>query len=241
MRKLLLIPAIFLSVMAAAQTKTPIVVELFTSEGCSSCPPADQLLIYLDRDQPIPGADLIVLSEHVDYWDHDGWKDRFSSRLFTNRQQDYAFYFTREAYTPQIVVNGRAEFVGNDSAAALRTLERAANAKKSPPQVRLTHDGDRLHIHVSGAERHPMNVLCAITEGNLATKVGAGEKSGRELHHTAVVRMLTKVGSTRDGNFESDFPLKLSPDWRVENLRAVVFLQNGSAGEITGASQVPLK
>lgn len=241
MRNLLLITAILLSVLAAAQTKTPVVVELFTSEGCSSCPPADQLVTYLDKTQPIAGADLIVLGEHVDYWDHDGWKDRFSSRLFTTRQQDYSFYFTREPYTPQIVVNGHAEFVGNDSSTAMRTLAEAAKPRKSSPQIHLTREGDHLHIQVSGAERHPVNVFCAITERDLSTKVGAGENRGRELHHTAVVRTLAKVGATHDGGFDTEFPLKLSPDWRAENLRAVVFLQNGNAGEITGAFQIPLK
>lgn len=240
MRRLLILAAIILPTLAAAQSKTPVLVELFTSEGCSSCPPADQLLIYLDRNQPIAGADVIVLSEHVDYWDHDGWKDRFSSRLFTARQQDYSFYFTREPYTPQMVVNGRAEFVGNDSSAAMRTLAQAAKPRKSSPQIHLTRDGDHLHIQVSGVDRHPLNVLCAITERDLSTRVGAGENRGRELHHTAVVRVLSKVGATRDGGFESDFPLKLSPDWRPENLRAVVFLQNGTAGEITGATQIQL-
>ncbi len=226
---------------AQTQTKTPVVVELFTSEGCSSCPPADQLLFRLEQ-QPVPNADIILLGEHVDYWDQLGWRDRFSSSRFTDRQTLYANHFRIDGpYTPQMVVNGRAEFVGNDSDKALREITRASQASGPVPHIQITRQQDRLHVTVASAAARPFNVLCAITERDLTTKVGGGENGGHELHHTAVVRQLTKLGATRDGHFESDVPLKLSSDWRPENLHAVVFLQNGSSGEITGATQIPLK
>jgi hypothetical protein len=240
MLKLSLVSVLLFSTLCTAQTKTPVLVELFTSEGCSSCPSADQLLIRLDREQPVAGAEVIVLGEHVDYWDQDGWRDRFSSRTFTSRQENYANHFSGDAYTPQMVVNGSVEFVGNDSDKALRTIAQEGKSSKAASQITLVRDGDRLRITVTGAGSRGVNVLCAITERDLSTHVGDGENRGRELHHTAVVRDLRKLGTTRDGRFESDYPLHFSPDWRPENLRAVVFLQNGNAGPISGAAQIAL-
>src|SRR4051794_27969654 len=103
-----------------------VVLELFTSEGCSSCPPADQFLQRLVDSQPIADVQIIALGEHVDYWDRLGWKDRFSSALFTTRQQTYGNTFNLSSiYTPQIVVDGRAELVGTDAEAARLAIERA--------------------------------------------------------------------------------------------------------------------
>src|SRR5437870_9783817 len=97
----------------SAQVAAPVVVELFTSEGCSSCPPADELLARLEREQPVANARVIALEEHVDYWNQLGWNDRFSNSLFRGRQNDYARFFrTENIYTPQMIVNGQAEFVG---------------------------------------------------------------------------------------------------------------------------------
>jgi hypothetical protein len=242
MLKLSLACVILLAAVCAAQTTSPVVVELFTSEGCSSCPPADRLLIELDQKQQVDGSDIIVLGEHVDYWDGLGWRDRFSSARFTERQQAYAERFRISGpYTPQMVVNGSTEFVGNDSRTATKNIQQAAHRPTPAATIHVTQAADHLHISITGAGKHAANVLCAITERELTTKVGAGENNGRELHHTAVVRDLRKVGTTRDGSFETDVPLKFSSDWRIENLRAVVFLQSGNAGEILSATQVPLK
>ena len=241
MRKLSLVLVLLLATLASAQTKSPVLVELFTSEGCSSCPPADQLLIQLDQKQPIAGADVIVLGEHVDYWDQLGWLDRFSSRKFTDRQQSYANRFRIDGpYTPQMVVNGTTEFVGNDSDKAFGAIKRASVSAHESPAITIQRSGDHIHVRVDNAGTKPLDVLCAITERDLSTKVGGGENHGRELHHTAVVRELHKLGSTHDGRFDSDYPLHFSKDWRPENLRAVVFVQSGNAGPISSAVQISL-
>src|ERR1044072_3572695 len=114
-----------------------VLVELFTSEGCSSCPPADALLERLDRAQPVAGAQIIVLSEHVDYWNHIGWADPYSSPAFSARQQQYARRFrTQGPYTPQMVVDGRTEFVGSDARSAESSIRDAFGQPKVA--VRIT-------------------------------------------------------------------------------------------------------
>jgi hypothetical protein len=120
--------------------RVPVIVELFTSEGCSSCPPADGLLEMLLQDQPIKGVHVIPMSEHVTYWDHQGWKDPFSAQQFTARQQQYGLRFNLDSiYTPQLVIDGAREFVGSDKRAIERALADAA--KVSTSRRRPTADG----------------------------------------------------------------------------------------------------
>ena len=131
---ILLAAALLPAAAILAQTpRTPVLVELFTSEGCSSCPPADALLARLDRDQPVPNADIITLGEHVDYWDSLGWHDRFSSHQFTLRQSEYTQRLRLDdSYTPQMIVDGTSQFVGNDAAHALRAIAEAARTPNIP-------------------------------------------------------------------------------------------------------------
>ena len=225
--------------LAAAETRAPVVVELFTSEGCSSCPSADKLLSEIERTQPVANAQVLVLSEHVDYWNRLGWRDPFSTHGFSQRQSAYADTFHNDGvYTPQMVVDGHAVFVGSISAIAKRAIADAAAKPKA--QVSIT-GGDKLTVNV---EQVPGNadadVLLAITETNLRSEVRSGENSGRQLNHTGVVRRLTVLGQTHEGSFSSQASAQLAPDWKRSNIQAVVFVQDRKTKQILGAATVKL-
>src|SRR5712671_2412583 len=126
-------------------TRVPVLLELFTSEGCSDCPPADRLLELLDQKQPVAGADLVVLSEHVDYWDRLGWKDPFSSPVSTARQQDYTNKYNLDGvYTPQLVVDGRYGIVGSDSREVTNAIQKAIREPKIPITIsKVSRNGNQ--------------------------------------------------------------------------------------------------
>lgn len=213
----------------------PVVVELFTSEGCSSCPPADELLGRLR--QQVPGAEVIPLGFHVDYWNSLGWKDRFSSSAYSHRQEEYAEHFHTEGpYTPQMVVNGEKQFVGSSSSEARQAIEQASH-ESQPAEVTLANAGPgKLAVRIHGAGTG--QVMLAITEDNLETKVGRGENSGRTLHHQAVVREFHQIGEVRDGKFEAGLPLRLDREWKRQDLHAVVFVEDPATGKITAAASL---
>ncbi|HKF23460.1 MAG TPA: DUF1223 domain-containing protein [Candidatus Angelobacter sp.] len=217
-----------------------VVVELFTSEGCSDCPPADALLARLRRGPAPDGAEVITLGLHVDYWNSQGWKDRFSSSDYSERQQRYASKLRLGGpYTPQMVVDGVSQFVGNDPRAADQAIRDAARRPQSAT-VQIADDGSKLDVTVKAPQQTSGDVMLAITEDNLMTKVTAGENNKRELHHAAVVRDLRSLGRLHDGNFEAAFPLKLNKDWKRDDLRIVVFVQEPHTGPILGAASLQL-
>jgi hypothetical protein len=237
--------------LSAAEGPTPVIVELFTSEGCSDCPPADTLLEKLIATQPVAGAEIIGLGQHVDYWDRLGWKDRFSSATLTARQQLYQTRFgTESIYTPQMVVDGRAEFVGSDASAARKAIERTLTAPHGVMKLTLADDGARaLHVSVAMADLpHPArgdraDIIVLITESGLTTDVKRGENHGKVLKHAPVVRYLATVGQTEgdasSGSARADIPL--SPDWQREHLAVVAFLQEVRGRAILASATVPLK
>lgn len=225
-----------------------VLVELFTSEGCSSCPPADKLLTELDENQPVTGAQVIALSEHVDYWNRLGWKDPFSSAQFTERQTDYSkTLHVEDIYTPQMIVDGQNQFVGNQRAAALEAIAKAAQSPKASVEAVVKSSAANsitLSIQVSDvpdvSRGDRADVLLAITEGGLMSNVARGENAGRRLTHSAVTRRLVKVGTIEGKDFNAEQAVHLESIWKRARLRAVVFVQERGSRRILGAAAIKL-
>ena len=223
-----------------------VVVELFTSEGCSSCPPADALLKELSEQQRVTGVQIIALEEHVDYWNHLGWRDPYSTAEFSQRQSDYAQVFgTDSVYTPQMVVDGQSEFVGSRSLAAREAIEKAANLPKADISLVASANASpgkpavEVQIkNLDGISQHAeTEVWVAVTEKGLQTDVKAGENSGETLKHAAVVRSLKKIDTVRDPiGYQHQIQLVIHPGWKEENLAVVAFLAEKRSHKIIGAA-----
>ena len=219
--------------------KQPVLVELFTSEGCSSCPPADRVLTVLQNDQLVRNADVITLEFHVDYWNYLGWKDPFSSPAYTRRQQAYARQFGLDSsYTPQMVVDGSREFVGSNRATANDTISKSAAEPKAA--VELSLGANNLQVNVSDLGSHAdATVYLAVAESKLVTKVGGGENSGSTLEHTSVVRELTPIGALKasEKSLRIDQPIQSKAGWKSENVKYVVFVQENSTLKVLAVRQ----
>jgi hypothetical protein len=224
----------------------PVVVELFTSEGCSSCPPADLFLQKLDTYQPVEGAQMIVLSEHVTYWDHDGWKDPNSSEALTDRQSSYESALgKKDPFTPQIIVDGDQELTLQSPPPHVKeVLQQARDEAKIPVQITGVAVGQGepsvLRAHVDTGEnstKHNADVYVALALNHVESQVLKGENGGRHLVHVAVVRRIVKVGKLSKGkSFAEDIQVKLTPKDDPKNLRVVAFVQESGPGKILGAA-----
>ena len=235
-----------------ADTNAPVMVmaELFTSEGCSSCPPADDVLTRFISSQPVPGVIVVGLGEHVDYWDRLGWRDPFSSASLTSRQSQYSanVFRTGSIYTPQIVIDGRLEGIGSDFSAIRKAILEAAKTPKATLTVAAKREGAALGIDLQidaaaiVARNEPTDVTVAITEDRLVTEVRRGENRGRTLRHTAVVRSMMTIGelSPGDRTFSKLVSSVLARDWKRENLRVVAFAQERQSRRIVDVAAVPL-
>jgi hypothetical protein len=229
----------------ASVDQHPILVELFTSEGCSSCPPADALLERLDTTQPVPGAQLIVLSEHVDYWDHDGWKDPNSSAALTGRQEAYVHALgLSDPYTPQFIVDGAKVLPTGDTQRFIKLFQDEAAAPKVPVRIDdVTADAgkpDVLRAHIEAdavSEGRTADVYVAVALDRVESQVLRGENGGRHLTHVAVVVQLTKIGKVQKGKaFDDTVQLKLKPGTDLRNVRVVAFVQESGPGKLLGAA-----
>jgi len=213
------------------------VIELFTSEGCSSCPPADELVAKIQKeykDQPV-----YILAFHVDYWNRLGWKDGFSSAAYSARQNTYAQYLhLSQVYTPQIVVNGKKEFVGSEEG-TLRSAIKSGLQKPSSAQIALSDlkaDQNKAMVHYQ-AEGNGANsvLLLALVEKTARTSVKAGENNGRNLSHVQIIRQFqsTALNNKKTGT-ES---IALPKDFNTQNWEIIALIQNTQTGEITGAAK----
>ena len=231
--------------------KVPVIVELFTSEGCSDCPPADKVLMELEAKQPVDGAEIIVLSEHVDYWNNLGWTDPYSNASFTKRQEQFAGQFgLNSSYTPQMVVDGSSQFVGCNGREALKSVAQAAQQPHADVRVEGNFSAeygknasDIFSITVTDVPKsergEKIDVWIVVTETGLTSSVKRGENSGRTLTHTAVVRRMQIVGETAEGSatFKKSVTVNYNnKEWNPKNLKFVIFLQGQKSRKIYGSA-----
>ena len=230
------------------RTRVPVLVELFTSEGCSDCPPADRLLDELDARQFVPGAKAIVLSEHVTYWNHQGWQDPFSLDEIDSRQQEYGAKFHLDSvYTPQAVVDGAAQVVGNNVQGVTGAVANAASRAKTPLTIVDPHwENGAVAFTVRGEGNPSANsgfkLLAALAADAAPSKVSAGENAGRTLQYVAVVRVLKQFGADAIGGK----PLRLSAGSPARQhdtsgqVRLVVWLADRKTGHVAAVAEARL-
>ncbi|MHA1152583.1 MAG: DUF1223 domain-containing protein [Alphaproteobacteria bacterium] len=213
---------------------SPVVVELFTSQGCSSCPPADELLAEL-AGRP----DVVALSLHVDYWDYIGWKDPYASPQYTARQQRYAQALNlRYVYTPQIVVDGRVDVVGSQRVKVLEAIETAAKRDRPIDIGFSTGNGGKVIISEGHAPGEGATVWLAIYDHEQVTEVKRGENAGHRLRNTNVVRSFERLGTWTGARLE--IPLDLSGARARGRDGCAVIVQRGRAGPVLAAAAMSL-
>ena len=223
----------------SAEKKSFVLLELYTSEGCPTCPPADANLARLEREQPVADTEIITLALHVDYWNSSRWRDQYSSPMFSRRQQIYAQAFKKNSnYTPQMIVDGQTEFIGNNVWKAQKAIADAAKTAKAT--IEITPAADKFKIKVSGVPAHQVStIFLAVTEDNLPSGRKFGEAADRKAAHVSVVRELKSLGmlSVEQSNLELETVLQIQPAWKKENLKLVVFVQENASRKMLGVGR----
>jgi len=216
------------------------VIELFTSEGCSSCPPADALVAKIQKESE--GKPIYILAYHVDYWNRLGWKDVFSSADYSNRQKQYVLWMHSAdgVYTPQIVVNGKTEFVGSEEK-TLRNVIKASLANNAGEQLSLSSiqtDGQKIKLQYQTSGNTQSTILqLAVVQKSAQTKVGGGENNGRTLSHVQIVRALQSVKLKHaDGTADISVPKEVN----IHGAELIALLQDSNTGIIKGATKVDI-
>jgi hypothetical protein len=228
----------------ATAQRVPVLVELFTSEGCSDCPPADALLAKLDATQPIAGTQAIVLSEHVTYWNHLGWSDPFSFDAMSQRQEEYARQFGLDSnYTPQMVVDGTEQFVGSDGRALVAAMTKQAKMPKQNLAI-ATAKWDQGSAQFSVRANAPAGtkLVAVIAADATHSEVARGENAGRTLHHIAVVRVMKEYSAdAADGRELNLAGGPLTQKSEVSGpVRLIIFLVDRKTGHVLGAAEQTL-
>ncbi|HUJ40713.1 MAG TPA: DUF1223 domain-containing protein [Candidatus Acidoferrales bacterium] len=237
---------------AKPQDPGPVLVELFTSEGCPHCPEADAMLEKMYTEQSVEGAQIIALEEHVDYWDRQAWVDHFSSHAFTARQQNYADAMDLDAlYTPEMVVDGLVEFVGNNAGRARATISALGRAPlavihflpsgsspaNSPPSAM------RVRLQASAVSRDSAaDLFLVVAEDKLFSRVAGGSNAGESWPHSSVARSLRLAGKLPAGRGELSLTAEVAapePGWRVDHLRLVAFLQEEDSLRVLALGSAP--
>jgi hypothetical protein len=241
------IPAMAATVLhsQAAEKQQVVLVELFTSEGCSSCPPADALLRQVNGTKTSAGQLIVGISEHVTYWNSLGWADPFSSSIYTDRQNAYGQHFGLDSvYTPQMIVNGTEQFVGSDQARLTRALQR--QSKPQPITLRILSmqtKGSTLSVSFSASGEvpaHGADIIAVLADDADRSSVLRGENSGRTLAHVAVARSLTRV-ATLNAAKEQTVQIPLPPSFQgTQGHHLVLFAQAQGHGRVLGADTKPL-
>jgi hypothetical protein len=231
---------------ANAQAPGVVLVELFTSEGCSSCPPADALLRQVNGTQTPGGQWIVGISEHVTYWNAEGWSDPFSSPVNTERQNDYGQRFHLEGvYTPQMVINGAEQIVGSDRAALVGALQKEEQQRSlmSLRIVSLQVSGNTLTVNYSAdgqVPAHGADLVAVVADDSDQSSVLRGENSGRTLAHVAVARSISRVGKVQVAG-EKTLQLKLPPSYQAaQKHHLILFAQTPGNGRVLGADTKPL-
>ncbi|GAC1585810.1 MAG: DUF1223 domain-containing protein [Ginsengibacter sp.] len=216
------------------------VVELFTSEGCSSCPPADQVIAKIqqeDSNQPV-----YILAFHVDYWNNSAWKDVFSSAAYSKRQSEYANWLNlTSVYTPQIVVNGKKEFVGSQEGVLRSEIK---NKLDQPGRIFLRLEDLKMNGTTANFSYHSesnssdLHLQVALVQKSGETYVKRGENGGRTLSHIQIVKRFESLNlnGKNIGNIKIDIPSEL----KNQKLEVIAFLQNTRNGEIVAATKSDL-
>jgi hypothetical protein len=219
---------------------------LFTSEGCSDCPPADELLQKVDQKQTESGQLILGISEHVTYWNYLGWTDPFSQEMYSERQSAYGARFGLDSvYTPQMVVNGAVQFVGSDSSKLLQAL-RQEGLQAQSVDVRIVSASmanGLLRVTYSARGEFPpqgLDMIAVLTDDTDRTSVRRGENSGRTLTHVAVARSLTRITKLKAQEPESTVQLALPPSVQGSHAHhLILFAQTAGTGRVLGADTKP--
>jgi hypothetical protein len=222
-----------------------VLVELFTSEGCSDCPPADDLLKLVHLHKSSAGQLIVGISEHVTYWNRLGWTDPFSSEQYTARQNDYGTHFALDSvYTPQMVVNGREQFVGSDR----RALQAALDAEAQRKQIALHIDtaqvaGNHVVFKYSATDlpaKGSFDLIAVLVDDMDRSSVKRGENSGRDLAHVSVARAMVNLGKLQPAQ-QMSASLPLPPSFAAgAGQHLVLFAQQAGTGAVIGADATPL-